>query len=106
MLLEARVRPRIRDTLSESRSAQSLLIRLLSGVRLGISTPLSIANETGFEPLALNRELRLLVYQKAGLIPLWSEVLGSFPEGLAPPAGREAAAPAGPGAGERRGCES
>jgi len=30
-----------------------------------------------------------------------SEVLESFPEGLAPPAGREAAAPAGPGAGER-----
>jgi len=56
--------------------------------------PSSIANETAFEPRVLNREL------------LWSEVLGSFPEGLAPPAGREAAAPAGPGAGERLGCES
>ena len=42
----------------------------------------------------------------AGMTCLWSEVLESFPEGLAPPAGREAAAPAGPGAGERLGCES
>lgn len=68
--------------------------------------PSSIANETVFEPRGLNRELRSLVHQKAGMTPLWSEALGSFPEGLAPPAGTEAAAPAGPGAGERLGCES
>src|SRR5262245_44890198 len=56
--------------------------------------PSFIANETVLEPRALNCEL------------LWSVVLESFPEGLAPPAGREAAAPAGPGAGERLGCGS
>jgi hypothetical protein len=50
--------------------------------------------------------IRSLVHQKPGMTLLWSEVLGSFPEGLAPPAGREAAAPASPGAGERLGCES
>src|SRR5262249_46628787 len=68
--------------------------------------PSSIANETVFEPRGLNRELRSLVHQKAGMTLLWSEVLGSFPEGLAPAAGKEAAAPPGPGAGERLGCES
>jgi hypothetical protein len=56
--------------------------------------PSFIANEIVFEPRGLNREL------------LWSEVPGSFPEGLAPPAGREAAAPAGPGGDERLGCEN
>jgi Cytochrome P460 len=66
----------------------------------------SIANETVFEPRGLNRELRSLIHQYAGMTLLWSGVLGSFPEGLAPPAGTEAAAPAGPGAGERLGCES
>ena len=66
----------------------------------------SIANETVFEPRGLNRELQSLVHQKAGMTLLWSEVLGSFPEGLAPPAGTEAAVPADPGASERLGCES
>ena len=58
-----------------------------------------------FEPGGLNRELQLLV-QEAGMTLLWSEVLGSFPEGLAPLAGTEAAVPADPEAGERLGCES
>jgi hypothetical protein len=68
--------------------------------------PSSIANETVFEPHGLKRELRSLVHQKAGMTLFWSEVLGSFPEGLALPAGTEAAVPADPGAGERPGCES
>jgi hypothetical protein len=66
----------------------------------------SIANETVFEPRGLKREPQSLVHQKAGMTLLWSEVLGSFPEGLAPPAGTEAAVPEVPGAGERLGCES
>jgi hypothetical protein len=78
-------------------------IRLLGAER---HSPSSIANGTVFAPRGLNRELRSLVHQKAAMTLLWSEVPGSFPEGLAPPAGKEAAAPAGPGAGERPGCES
>jgi hypothetical protein len=66
----------------------------------------SIASATAFEPRGLNRELQSLVHQRAGMTLLWSEVLGSFPEGLAPPAGTEPAVPADPGAGERLGCES
>ena len=50
--------------------------------------------------------LRSLLHQRARLTLLWSEVLENFPEDLVPPAGREAAAPADPGAGERLGCES
>src|SRR5262249_33778205 len=57
-------------------------------------------------PRGLNRELRFSVHQKVGMTLLWSEVLGSFPEGLAPPAGTEVAVPADPGAGELLGCES
>ena len=71
--------------------------------RHGLST---IANETVFEPPGLDRELSSLVQQKAEMTLLWSEVLGSFPAGLAPPAGIEAAVPADPGGGERLGCES
>ena len=68
--------------------------------------PSSIANETVFEPRSLNGELRSLVHEKASMTLFWFEVLGSFPEGLAPPAGTETAVPADPGAGECLGCES
>ena len=67
---------------------------------------LLIANETVFEPRGLNRGLRSLAQQIAGMTFLWSEVLGSFPEGLAPPAGTKAAVRADLGDGERLGCES
>ena len=85
--------------------------RYRAGLRSAQRTPLrhcpsSIANEIVFEPRGLNRELRPLVHQKAGMTLLCSEVLGSFPEGLAPPAGTAAEVPADPGAGERLGCES
>jgi hypothetical protein len=78
----------------------------------GLTVPLQVGAmaRTGHVGLptchSSNRELRSLFHQKAGMTLLWSEVLGSFLEGLAPPAGTEAAAPAGPGAGERLGCES
>jgi hypothetical protein len=68
--------------------------------------PYFIASETVFEARGLNRELRTLLLQKAGMTLLWPEALGSSPEGLAPPAGTEAAVPADPGAGESLGCES
>src|SRR5262249_51244825 len=68
--------------------------------------PSSIANETVFELGGLNRELGSLVHQKAGMMLLWSEVLGSFRQGLAPPVGTEEAVPVDPGAGERLGYES
>ena len=68
--------------------------------------PYFIASETVFEARGLNRELQSLVHQRAGMILLWSEVLGTFQEGLASPAGTKAAVPANPGAGERLGCES